>query len=338
MNQGNQFPSLSICIATRNRSQFIGETLDSILEQCGPEIEIIVVDGASTDNTGAVVSQRAIVHPGLRYLPQQQNSGIDGDFDKAVQCAAGEYCWLMSDDDLIVPGAIGKVLAICHTKPDAIIVDAEVRTADMTETLVPSRLPFTGERRYADVDMERLIRDCGEHLSFIGALIVRRELWLGRERTSYYGSEFIHVGVVFQKPLPLGAVALGEPLILIRYGLGNWTSRSFQVWMFKWPALIWSFEWLSEASRATVTPKQPWRSLALLLRFRAKGWYSWKTFIELVWPQAKPRLRAFMPAIVALVPGRLLNMSALAIARLNPEVHRSAVYDLKRSRYFLGRR
>jgi len=45
-----------------------------------------------------------------------------------------------------------------------------------------------------------------------------------------------------------------------------------------------------------------------------------------------------MPAIVALVPGRLLNMSALAIARLNPEVHRSAVYDLKRSRYFLGRR
>jgi abequosyltransferase len=338
MNPGNQLPSLSICIATRNRSQFIGETLDRILEQCRPDIEIVVVDGASTDNTGAVVSRRAIVHPKLRYLPQQQNSGIDGDFDKAVQYAVGKYCWLMSDDDLILPGAVAKILKICESNPDAIILNAEVRTADMTEILISSRLGFEDERRYAAIEMNRLLKECGAHLSFIGALVVRRELWLGRKRSPYYGSEFIHVGVLFQDPLPLGAVALGEPLIRIRYGVGNWTSRSFHVWMFKWPALIWSFGWLSEASRAAVTPQQPWRSLALLLLFRAKGWYSWDTFIEYLWPQARPRSRAFVPAIVALIPGRLLNVSALAVSRLKPGVNRGGVYDLKRSPYFFGRR
>ena len=335
---GNECPSLSICIATRNRSQYIGETLDRILEQCGPDIEIVVVDGASTDDTDTIVSQRAAEHPGLRYLPQTENSGVDGDFDKAVQFSLGEYCWLMSDDDLMVPGAIARVLEICNDQPDAIIVDAEVRTADMTETLISSRLGFTGERHYTEKDADRLLAECGQHLTFIGALVVRRELWVSRERTPYYGSEFVHVGVLFQAPLSRGAVALGEPLLRIRYGVGNWTSRSFQVWMFKWPALIWSFDWLSVSSRAAITRREPWRSPALLLLYRAKGWYSWKEFIQLIWPQAKPRWHALVPAMVALVPGRLVNMLALALARLNLGGHPGGVYDLKRSPYFMGRR
>lgn len=330
--------SLSICIATRNRGQYIGETLVSILGQCGPEVEVIVVDGASTDNTGAVVSALAAVHPSLQYSPQTVNSGIDGDFDKAVELARGDYCWLMPDDDLMVPGAISRVIEICTRNPDAVIVDAEVRTADLAERLFPKRLSFTGERQYAEKDANRLLIECGQHLSFIGSVVMRRELWIIRQRKPYYGSEFIHVGVLFQAPLQGSVIALGEPLIVIRYGVGNWTSRSFQVWMFKWPALIWSFGWLSVASRAAITRREPWRSVALLLLYRAKGWYSWKEFIELIWPQARSRWHALMPAIVALMPGRLLNMAALALARTRNQDHRGGVYDLKRSSYFIGKR
>ena len=337
-NMENDSPSLSICIATRNRSQYIGETLDRILEQCNPDIEIVVVDGASTDDTGIVVSQRAAMHAALRYLPQSENSGVDGDFDKAVQLARGEYCWLMSDDDLMVPGAVAKVIRICKAKPDAIIVGAEVRTADMSETLIPSRLAFSDERHYTEKESNRLLVECGQHLTFIGALVVRRALWISRERAAYYGSEFVHVGVLFQAPLSRGAVALGEPLVRIRYGMGNWTSRSFQVWMYKWPALIWSFDWLSVSSRAAITAREPWRSAAVLLLFRAKGWYSRKEFFQFVWPQAKPRWHALVPAMVALVPGRLLNIVALALARSKRGSYRGGIYDLERSPYFMGKR
>jgi abequosyltransferase len=330
--------SLSICIATRNRGQYIGETLVGILGQCGPDVEVVVVDGASTDNTSSVVSGLAAAHPCLRYLPQTTNSGVDGDFDKAVELARGAYCWLMSDDDLIVPGAIARVIEVCSRGPDALIVDAEVRTADLTERLSQSRLGFTGERQYGGKDANRLLAECGQHLTFIGAVVVRRELWLSRQRKPYYGSEFLHVGVLFQAPLPGGVVVLGEPLVLIRYGVGNWTSRSFHVWMFKWPALIWSFGWLSAASRAAITRREPWRSVAVLLLYRAKGWYSWQEFIQLVWPQAKPRWHALMPAIIALMPGQLLNIAALALVRLRSQHHRGGVYDLKRSPYFVGRR
>jgi len=330
--------SLSICIATRNRGQYIGETLDNILEQCGPNVEVVVVDGASTDSTASVVSARALVHSSLRYLPQAVNSGVDGDFDKAVELARGDYCWLMSDDDLMGAGAIARVLEICSRMPDALIIDAEVRTADLAERLIASRLGFTGERHYPGKDADRFVAECGRHLTFIGAVVIRRELWLGRQRVPYFGTEFIHVGVLFQAPLAGGVIALGEPLVKIRYGVGNWTSRSFQVWMFKWPALIWSFEWLSTASRAAITPREPWRSFPTLLLYRAKGWYSWQEFIQFIRPQAKSYWNALTPAIAALVPGRLLNFAFLAVARLHGQSHRGGVYDLERSPHFMGKR
>ena len=46
---------LSICIATYNRGAFISETLDCILTQIEPGVEIVVVDGASADNTSDVM-------------------------------------------------------------------------------------------------------------------------------------------------------------------------------------------------------------------------------------------------------------------------------------------
>ena len=46
---------ISMCITTRNRADLIGETLASIISQAGDNIEIVIVDGASTDNTAEVV-------------------------------------------------------------------------------------------------------------------------------------------------------------------------------------------------------------------------------------------------------------------------------------------
>ena len=333
----NHQPLLSMCIATRNRSKYIGQTLDNILEQCGKEVEVVVVDGASTDDTGTIVKKRAAVSSVLKYFPQSTNSGIDGDYDKAVAFARGRYCWLMSDDDLLIPGAMEQILSACREEPDAVIVDAEVRTADLSKTLVSRRLGFSGNRHYGSEESEKLFIECGQHLNFIGGLVVRRELWLKRERKPYYGSEFIHVGVIFQAPLLGGVIAIGNPLVSIRYGVGNWTSRSFQVWMFKWPALIWSFDWMTESARAAVCHRRPWQRPIDLMLYRAKGWYSWKEFTQLVLPEAWPFWRALLPGVIALLPGRFLNMAALMHAWLSSRDRRGGVYDLKRSRYFIGR-
>src|SRR5689334_19512095 len=103
-------PRLSICIATYGRGKFIGETLDSILGQWQPGVEIVVVDGASPDDTPEVMAQYALRHPGIAYYRESENSGVDRDYDKAVGYARGDYCWLMPDDDLLRPGAIQSLL------------------------------------------------------------------------------------------------------------------------------------------------------------------------------------------------------------------------------------
>src|SRR4051794_33591388 len=103
-------PKLSVCIATYNRARFIGETLDSLLPQITEDVELIVLDGASPDDTQEVVDRHVNAHPRVRYVRELTNSGVDQDYDKAVSYASGQYCWLMSDDDLLVPNAVERVL------------------------------------------------------------------------------------------------------------------------------------------------------------------------------------------------------------------------------------
>ena len=57
-----------------------------------------------------------------------------------------------------------------------------------------------------------LLADTGaSYLSFIGGIIIQRQLWRARDKASYFGSYFIHVGVVFQQPLPGDTLVIAEP-------------------------------------------------------------------------------------------------------------------------------
>ena len=118
---------LSVCIPTFNRGRFIGETLDCIVSQLPDDTEVVVVDGGSTDETAEVVEDLARRCPAIRYFREPTNSGYDADCDKAVGYAAGDYCWLMSDDDLLVPNAIARVLSILDEGGiDLLVVDAAI--------------------------------------------------------------------------------------------------------------------------------------------------------------------------------------------------------------------
>ena len=77
-------PRLSISIPTYNFGKFIGEMLDSILPQVTDEVEVLVVDGASTDDTEGVARKRQERFPLLKYYRLPKKGGIDRDMAKAV--------------------------------------------------------------------------------------------------------------------------------------------------------------------------------------------------------------------------------------------------------------
>jgi glycosyltransferase involved in cell wall biosynthesis len=316
---------LSICLATRNRRAFIGETLGGILDQLVPGVEVVVVDGASTDGTAALLAEYASRHPALHCHLEPTNSGVDGDYDKAVLYASGRHCWLMTDDDVLVPGALDRVLRCLEEDPELLVVDAEIRTADLGENLAPRRLRFSGERRYGRRDGDRLLEDVGDALSFIGCVIVKRGVWIARDRARFLGSLFVHVGVLLQAPLDSVRV-LGEPLIRIRYGNAGWSARAFEIWMCKWPGLVWSFPGFSDGAKARVSSREPWRSPSTLVLYRGLGVYdatAWKRHLA---PTARGTYRA-LAWLIAMLPGRLAN-AALALRILVGTPDNVTLYDL----------
>ena len=300
--------SLSICIATRNRGAFIGATLESITCQATEQVEIVVLDGASTDNTGEVVRQYQEHFPRLRYLRQEMNMGVDRDFATAVDLAIGEYCWLFSDDDLLKPGAIQAVLDAIKGGYALVIANGEVRNADMSRPLETKRLPLTADRVYRPTENQLFLADNLDYLTFIGCVIIKRQVWNARDKEKYFGSHFIHVGVIFQQPLPGDALVIAKPLVSIRYGNAVWLDKYFEIWMFKWPGLVWSFTDFPDSLKYRVCPKEPWRRATRLLHFRAKGAYTKMEYAKWL----KPRFGTFWDRLMgwtsAHFPGRAANL------------------------------
>jgi abequosyltransferase len=320
---------LSICMATFRRAAFLSETLESITAQLNEEVELVIVDGASPDDTESVVQGFLARCPQLRYFREASNSGVDADYDKAVGYARGRYVWLMTDDDLLKPYAVGRVMQMLQTEPELLFVNAEIRTADFA-SILQERFVALRQNRFFDAgQLDEAFMTLGFYASFIGGVILQRRLWLRRDRQSYYGTLFVHAGVLFQSP-PLQRIGLlADPLIVIRYGNAMWTARGFEIWMFKWPRLIWSFEAFSEAARARVSPREPWRLLRKLVLFRALGGYTAMEYQSFLAPrlQGLARIRAWL---VAAAPGPLVNQIASLICLLGHR-NRMVVYDLARS-------
>lgn len=333
----NSRPTLSICIATLNRGAFIGATLDSIVSQANEDVEIVIVDGASTDNTEEVVRSYENKFPKLRYVRLPVKGGVDQDYCRAVESAQGEYCWLFTDDDILKPGAIQAVLDAMRESPELIIVNAEVRDSALSRILDDSRLHIVKNTTYAVPEFERFFIENAEYLSFIGGVVVKRTLWGAREKARYFGTVFVHVGVIFQKPFDGNIIVLAEPLISIRYGNALWTSKSFEISLFKWPGLIWSFNLFSESARRRISEREPWRSVKTLLMYRARGAFSLKEYLALLAPHLCTGMERIYLRIIAQFPGCLLNSALVAyFSVLSCFSSKSTIHlvDLKGSRFY----
>lgn len=174
---------LTIGIPTYNFGQFIGETLDSILRDLPDGVEVLVVDGASTDDTTTVVATFAARTPALRYIRLPQRGGIDADIAKTVNLARGEYVWLCSADDVLAPGAVTRVLTLIEQRPDVLLVAHSNSTFDM-RPVTPNHLIVNGPGgRFAITDEASRIAyfvaaaTTEALFSFCSGLILRRRTW-----------------------------------------------------------------------------------------------------------------------------------------------------------------
>jgi len=333
---------LSICIPTRNRAQFIGPTLESILWQLTDQCEIVVLDGASTDNTADVVQQYAKRCSRVRYCRLDTCNGFDRDCDIAVEVARGEYCWLMTDDDLIKPGAVDLILQACQQDLSLIVVNVEARDLTMTKVLQPRWIDIQASRTYTPEQMEELFVEAAAVLKYVGSVIIRRTIWLTREKRRYYGSWFTYLGVVFQERLPGNALVIAEPCVSYRKGNAHcYSSGLSEIWFSKMPVVLASLTTVSAAAKNKFWMTKPWTDVLELLRLRALGIYSMVEYRRWIRPQLNSIREALMPICIALLPGLIVNASRMlyyAVTRRHRGVWRPELelQMLRESRYFIG--
>ena len=187
--KNGDLPLVSICIPTYNRAEMVRDAIRSALSQTYPVLEVVVVDNASTDGTGEVVA--SIADPRLRFVRNEQNLGLFGNFNRCIGLARGSLIHILHSDDTIPPGFTSACVDIFLAHPGV----AMTFTGAVIEGAEGTR-PAAGveDRIYHPPEGFRaILRDRG--LVACPSVMVRREVYteIGPFSTEYpYSSDLYH--------------------------------------------------------------------------------------------------------------------------------------------------
>jgi len=108
-------PLVSICIPTYNRASMVREAIQSAISQSYPNLEILVVDNASSDNISEVVESFHDSH--LKLFVNKKNLGLFGNFNRCIELAKGKYIHILHSDDSIDPAFTETCVSFLEEHP-----------------------------------------------------------------------------------------------------------------------------------------------------------------------------------------------------------------------------
>jgi glycosyltransferase involved in cell wall biosynthesis len=115
----NQIPKISIVIPSFNKVRYIGQTLESIVNQKYQNLEIIIQDGGSTDGTVGIIKEYAQKYPKvIRFESKKDNGQLDA-INKGMKRADGEILTYINADDVYTQGAFSEVTRLYSANPGA---------------------------------------------------------------------------------------------------------------------------------------------------------------------------------------------------------------------------
>ncbi len=157
-------PTVSVVIPCYNHARFLGEAIESALDQTCREVEIVVVDDGSTDDTASVAAR----YPGVVYV-RQENQGLAAARNTGVRSSRGAFLVFLDADDRLLPNAIDAGLECFARHPDAAFVSGDHRriALDGTPIATPEVPRVQGDHYLA------LLR--GNYIGMHATVMYRRE-------------------------------------------------------------------------------------------------------------------------------------------------------------------
>lgn len=116
-------PLVSVLIPTYNRADYLGDALNSALNQDYPNLEIIVHDDASTDSTLDLLSRYH--DPRLKIIRTDDNHGMIGGWNYLASFAKGKYIKFLASDDLLAPQCVSLLVRAAEAHPDSALITCQ---------------------------------------------------------------------------------------------------------------------------------------------------------------------------------------------------------------------
>ncbi|HEV7682005.1 MAG TPA: glycosyltransferase family 2 protein [Pyrinomonadaceae bacterium] len=185
---------ISVCIPQYNRSKYLLAVLESIRVQDHPEVEVIVSDDCSTDDSLEVIPKylaevQHSTHVRFNYIRQPKNLGYDGNLRAALDAGQGEYLFVLGNDDAL---------------PDRCTLSSLVRILEQLnfpEVAFTNFNPFGKPNEVQRRARTTAVLGSGPEVavktfrcfSFVGGFVIKRNAFTEHNTPKYDGSVYVQI-------------------------------------------------------------------------------------------------------------------------------------------------
>ena len=137
-------PLVSVVIPCYNQAHFLGEAIESVVNQTYRHFEVVVVDDGSSDHTSGIAAH----FPGVRYI-KQENQGLASARNVGIHASRGNYLVFLDADDRLLPTALDAGLNCFAAHPEcAFVSGAHIRVSHDGSPLGKPAMPHGGQDHY----------------------------------------------------------------------------------------------------------------------------------------------------------------------------------------------
>lgn len=122
-------PLVSVCIPAYNNAAYIKETIDSILSQTYENLELVICDDNSKDNTAKVIE--GIKDERIKFYKNEKNLGMSGNWNRCLSKCSGEFIKLICADDMLSKSCLEREVKALLEHPSAVLAESDTRLFDL---------------------------------------------------------------------------------------------------------------------------------------------------------------------------------------------------------------
>jgi abequosyltransferase len=303
-------PFLTVAIPSNNKTELLEIAIESIVSQLSVDsnCEICISDNSVGNGTERLVNSKYESLKPMSYHRSLDSPSLDENVNKVVQLSKGKYVWIFGDDDIIVDGALDKI--ICHLKefsPDILILNS--LSFNQSGIIEESRTIIENSKIYGTEDDDEFLMELGGYLTYLGGIVIRRELWVKYFRPDMVGSYFSHIDTIFRVKSGRTASYMAEPAIMMRLHSQTWTSKHYEIWNILFPKVIWNLNGYSDIAKRSVTPSVLINSVKSILSSRAYGRFNIRIYREVVLKSTEANnITKIIGLLIAILPYNILRI------------------------------